>query len=64
MDDYDVIDVRGFEEEDYLSQDNEDFGFSVDIDDVFDDVDAVVAEDDFDIDEAVERLYNLIYGAG
>ena len=32
-------------------------------DDVFDDVEQAQADDDFDIDEAVETLYNAIYGA-
>jgi hypothetical protein len=30
--------------------------------DIFDDVDAVVVEDEFDIDDAVEQLYEAIYG--
>jgi hypothetical protein len=30
--------------------------------DVFDDVDAAVVEEEFDIDDAVDILYNAIYG--
>jgi hypothetical protein len=31
-------------------------------DDVFDDIDSVVIEDDFDYEEAVDLLYDAIYG--
>jgi hypothetical protein len=30
--------------------------------DIFDDVDTAVVEDEFDIDDAVEQLYEAIYG--
>ena len=51
--------MPGFEDEDYQDASTEMFGE----DDLFDDVDETVVDEELDIDEAVDILYDAIYGS-